>query len=483
MLDCGHDGPAALGVCPHLLESERPHVERFTGRGTERELRCLDCAELAGAAVRRVCRACAETAREGGRHAIAGAPAVVEEPGPLALVHRPRPRRVGGTLLDVRPLPGGDRDRWLALADDGRLLELDLDRGTETVRALVPPDRLSPTEYPVTLVVSGDGRLAAVLQEQEGRAGLVLDLETGGVRMPLQRDEYHAEHCRHSFAFVEREGRTLIVHGTEWNRLDLHDPRTGELLTPRGPTRREGGPPPPHYLDYFHSGLSISPDGRWIADNGWVWQPDGVVAAWSLDRWLENVWESEDGPSRRALSWSGYAWDRPWCWVADRHLALWGYGDDDPLLDAVRIFDVATGEELAWFAGPRGELAFDGVLWSLDEAAGFAAWSVERGTRLLHDRRPAPRARFHPTARTLLSVHDGELCTSYPRGLDAAVSTGVIADLVHRIARERAFEDLPVLGDALESVGFADAEVLAHCQHPGEHGDRCWVLDRLAPPD
>jgi hypothetical protein len=36
-----------------------------------------------------------------------------------------------------------------------------------------------------------------------------------------------------------------------------------------------------------------------------------------------------------------------------------------------------------------------------------------------------------------------------------------------------------VLGDALEAVGCTDREMLAHCQAPGPHGDRCWVLDRL----
>jgi hypothetical protein len=54
----------------------------------------------------------------------------------------------------------------------------------------------------------------------------------------------------------------------------------------------------------------LSPDQEWIADNGWVWGAAGIVTSWSPRWWLEeNVWESEDGPSRRRFVQRWYYWD------------------------------------------------------------------------------------------------------------------------------------------------------------------------------
>jgi hypothetical protein len=47
------------------------------------------------------------------------------------------------------------------------------------------------------------------------------------------------------------------------------------------------------------------------------------------------------------------------------------------------------------------------------------------------------------------------------------------------IYEERRFADLPVLADALEDAGCADAAILAHCRGPGEHVRGCWVVDLL----
>ncbi len=54
---------------------------------------------------------------------------------------------------------------------------------------------------------------------------------------------------------------------------------------------------------------------------------------------------------------------------------------------------------------------------------------------------------------------------------------------VPRLAQEaydgRAFERLPVLADALEDAGCADAEILDHLRAPRPHARGCWVLDLL----
>jgi hypothetical protein len=488
MLACGHDdATGTFGVCAHVLAGEA-YRERFLGRGIDCDLVCKNCVE---AVVDGVCRTCRDRAvAERDNDGYLGKPGILEEPSTLWLEHLPPIQPRVASLLDLRALPGADRDLWLGVTAHRELVELDLDRDEVRVIASLPEmlyelgtyeglgEHAPRTPPPLRLHVSRDGTLAAIVQERHGVRGLVVELATGAHLLELIRDGYHPEHCTHSFAFVEHAGRTLVVHATTWNRLDVRDPRTGELLTPRGPTSYgDDRTAPPHYLDYFHCGLAVSPGQRRIVDNGWVWQPVGVIYAWRVDDWLTtNVFESEDGPSKKELGWADM-WDLPLCWLDDDMLAIWGYGQEQNPLDAVRIIDAATGTRVRWFAGPAGELVFDRVLVALG-MTGTTVWNLESGTRLLADPSPSP-TRYHPTAKTFVRFDGATIHRSRLRGLDASFRSGAIADLADRIAREKAFDDLPVLGDALEAAGCTDREMLDHCQHPGEHGDRCWVLDRL----
>ena len=490
MLACGHDDPSGgFATCAHV-EAGKPFVERFTGKGTETEILCTACRDAPGAIVR-VCGACLQAIREqGDLERYLGEPGIVVEPSTLRFAHLPPQTLRVAPLLDLRPRLGGDRDLWIGLTAHRELVELDLDTSEVRRLAMVPEElfRLNEHEHleptapreppPLTLHVSRDGAMAAVLQQDHGLVGAVIDLETGAQLMPLLRDYYCCEHCVHSFAFVEHGGRTLVIHASDWNRLDVHDPRTSTLLTARGPTSyTRDQDRPPHYLDYFHCGLSVSPDHQRIVDNGWVWQPDNVITTWQIEPWLtSNVWESEDGPTKKMLCWRG-EWDQPLVWIDNTHVAIWGYGQDHKLIPAVRIFDTETARETSWFAGPRGELVFDRVLVSMDRDHGAAVWNVERGSRLAHE--PVSPTRYHPTAKTFLRFDGSTVIRSRLLGLAAALAAGVIGELAERIAREHAFGDLPVLGDALEAAGCTDREMLAHCQQPGDHADRCWVLERL----
>lgn len=56
---------------------------------------------------------------------------------------------------------------------------------------------------------------------------------------------------------------------------------------------------------------------------------------------------------------------------------------------------------------------------------------------------------------------------------------GTAVDLAHTIYEERRFEDMPVLGDALEEAGCENAEILDHCRSLDIHARGCWVLDLL----
>jgi hypothetical protein len=47
------------------------------------------------------------------------------------------------------------------------------------------------------------------------------------------------------------------------------------------------------------------------------------------------------------------------------------------------------------------------------------------------------------------------------------------------IYEARAFEDLPILADALEEAGCCDAAILDHCRQGGDHVRGCWVVDAV----
>jgi hypothetical protein len=56
---------------------------------------------------------------------------------------------------------------------------------------------------------------------------------------------------------------------------------------------------------------------------------------------------------------------------------------------------------------------------------------------------------------------------------------GAVQKMAQAIYDGRRFADLPILADALEDAGCADADILTHCRTPGEHVRGCWVIDLL----
>jgi hypothetical protein len=69
-----------------------------------------------------------------------------------------------------------------------------------------------------------------------------------------------------------------------------------------------------------------------------------------------------------------------------------------------------------------------------------------------------------------------------PRSVDVALlawNDGTVRTISERIYEDWAFDQLPVLADALEDAGCADANILAHCRGPGPHVRGCWVVDLI----
>jgi hypothetical protein len=406
-------------VCVHLdRETDWDYARYFSGVGVEYALVCLTCREHPDeieAYLREVSPERFAQIDEGGywdwdKNAILGMPQVRERLSGLSFRHEDiaLAGQLPTAFADLRPIPAPDQGEFLVLADDGDLFRVDPSNGRvrRLMNALDSSLALDPKR---TLHVSPSGEMAAVV-ETRGRYGIVLDLDARRPTMRLDRGAYRFQHSNFPAAFFEVEGRLRLVHGSDWNRLDISDPTTGTLLTDRSPpSYRRGEQRPEHYLDYFHGGLLISPSGEWVVDNGWVWSPVGIVTAWSLHRWLEdNPWESEDGPSKRWFCHRHYFWDGPVCWTDDRTVAVWGYGNDDEnLIPAALQFDVESGRLTRWFAGPVGSFALDRYLFSCSTALGTSVWDVATGERLLHDASFYPTA-YHPGAsRFVTALPDG----------------------------------------------------------------------------
>jgi hypothetical protein len=80
-----------------------------------------------------------------------------------------------------------------------------------------------------------------------------------------------------------------------------------------------------------------------------------------------------------------------------------------------------------------------------------------------------------PLLRELFGPHPFRRVVANPEWL-----TSTVVALAQGIFEERAFDRMPILGDALQDAGCADEDVLNHCSMPQEtHIRGCWVLDLL----
>src|SRR5262249_7206516 len=63
--------------------------------------------------------------------------------------------------------------------------------------------------------------------------------------------------------------------------------------------------------------------------------------------------------------------------------------------------------------------------------------------------------------------------------IDSAWLTSIVLSLTRTIYDERAFDRMPILGDALEEAGCDNKDMLDHCRQLDDHVRGCWVIDLL----
>jgi hypothetical protein len=64
-----------------------------------------------------------------------------------------------------------------------------------------------------------------------------------------------------------------------------------------------------------------------------------------------------------------------------------------------------------------------------------------------------------------------------PVMFDSDWTTPTVASLAEAIYSERAFDRMPILGDALEEAGCNNVDILSHCRSDKPHIRGCWVVD------
>ncbi|WP_238602657.1 hypothetical protein [Fimbriiglobus ruber] len=65
----------------------------------------------------------------------------------------------------------------------------------------------------------------------------------------------------------------------------------------------------------------------------------------------------------------------------------------------------------------------------------------------------------------------------HPVEVDSAWLTSTVVSLADGLYRDRAFDRLPILADALQDAGCDNESVLTHCRSDGPHFRGCWVVD------
>jgi hypothetical protein len=128
----------------------------------------------------------------------------------------------------------------------------------------------------------------------------------------------------------------------------------------------------------------------------------------------------------------------------------------------------ATLAELedAYFSVWEGEVAPDPYGWRDAYRVAEAAWNFAAD-------RPAEARTQERLARCLFGN------PFRPITFDPAWGTPAATAVARAIYEDRRFSDLPILADALEDAGCADAALLGHCRGPGPHAQGCWAVDLL----
>jgi hypothetical protein len=179
---------------------------------------------------------------------------------------------------------------------------------------LAHPDNIKALDDPIEIYYHHP---YVCVTERFGLNAALVDIRSRNITK-FSREDHEARVSSYSIGFLERNGHTLLIHQTEWNRLDITDLDTGILLTDREikcdriETKKDDGTTEVdyvenNYLEHFYSLLHVSPDYKSFLSNGWIWTPVDNIICFRVDDFLER-W---DPSAVQTGYFGGYNWDRP----------------------------------------------------------------------------------------------------------------------------------------------------------------------------
>lgn len=245
-----------------------------------------------------------------------------------------------GNRVEAYELTGRNEIEIVVVYQNGDVLLFDcLSNNSRLLRTL----DFSPESR--SLQIHTFGNYVSIVQ-RKGFRGVVLDITDGGFTKNLSRIDYHAESCTFPIGFYEKGGTTFLIHGTEWNRLDITCLDSDELLTDRVVDCDSDQ----NYFDYFHSSLLVSPDFDKFTSNGWHWHPVDTITVYEIDSFLErfelsnfsiDIGEFEER--------GGYNWDRPLCWIDNQTLGIGHNGGEaaegkEKFPSEILVYDLTSGK-------------------------------------------------------------------------------------------------------------------------------------------
>lgn len=323
-------------------------------------------------------------------------------------------------LLDIQPLIT-EEYIYLAITSSGKIIEINTKQDSINTLFSFNSEELD-FDKDISILISPNKDIISVFNTY-GRYGLVVDLQLKKIMMRFNRDDYYYSQTIFPVSFFKYDKQILLIHGTMWNRLDISNPLTGELLTNRvDPEFRMINNEPisdEHYLDYFHGHLLVSPNNEWVVDNGWEWHPTGSITSWNIKRWIvNNSWESEDGESKKTLWWGKNDWNDPMCWLSNTEVGISGRFDinlyDEEDLEDIpkgllfRIFNVSDGSMLKEFNVENGKLFFDTYLFCSSQDSGLQVYDISNGKVIFEEMTIKPWV-YHSKSKEFLEFTNNEI--------------------------------------------------------------------------
>jgi hypothetical protein len=146
---------------------------------------------------------------------------------------------------------------------------------------------------------------------------------------------------------------------------------------------------------------------------------------------------------------------------------LWMLAGDPPSQDGHDPEDCPPEQRAAAYAGTALGVAATGRLEAF-EARNAAGWAQEAAED--------PEAESQAQVALLRDIFGNPF---HPVKDVGAWRPESVVGVAMAIYTDERFDDLPILGDALEEAGCSEGEVLAHCRAPGPHVRGCWPVDLL----